>query len=194
MPSPPHSGHVETAMAIPNGVLCCRRTWPRPPHAPHRSGDVPGAHPVALHFGHGTPLRMVILTLLPRSTSSSVTVVRNRMSRPRRCCGAWKPPPKIDSNPPPRPNRSLKMSEKLPRAPWKMSSVLYWLSTPSWPYESYTARFFGSDRTAYASDTSLKCSAASSDLFRSGWNFSASLRYCDFTSAGVAPLPTPSTS
>ena len=44
------------------------------------------------------------------------------------------------------------------------------------PYLSYFALLSGSDKTSYASETSLNFSSASGSLFLSGWYFIANLR------------------
>ena len=68
-------------------------------------------------------------------------------------------------------------------------------STPAWPNWSYFARFSLSDRTSYASLTSLNlASAPLSPGFMSGWYCLASLRYAFFNSSSEAPLDTPKTS
>src|SRR5579875_1190912 len=137
-PCPLHVLQGCTVTKVENPLLREVLTCPCPLHTVHVRAVVPGVAPVPLQSPHGFSLGSSISSCLPVSTSSSAISVSYTRSAPR-----WPPYPKSNppkpNPPPPLPKRfwnidsnpDPKMSSKFTRDPWKMSSVLYLLSTPA---------------------------------------------------------------
>ncbi len=184
-PVPPQRLHVRRMEKNP----CCIVTCPRPLQAPHFSAWLPFFAPVPPQSPHPAVRGTTISFSVPKTASSNVTSRSYRRSAPRR--GRPPPPP-----PPPKipPKKSLMMSST--PMPWKSSNPPNpWPAGPACPKRSYCARLSESDRTEYASFSSLnRSSAEASEEFRSGWCSRASFRKAFLMSSGELSRETPSTS
>src|SRR5215475_909281 len=179
-----------------------RLTNPLPPQVGHTYGLVPGRAPDPWQVWHVPGPESFNGSITPRTASSKPSVTSASTSCPRVgptlrrrvVVPPVKSPPKMSPSPPPVP--ALPMPPvPLKRSP--TSNVPSPLGNPppanSVRASSYSLRRFSSERTSYASDTSLNLASASAlPGFLSGCSSRASLRYAFLMSAGDASLATPS--
>src|SRR3989338_1179863 len=173
-PRPRQRGHVRVVVKLPKNVFRDSRMFPFPLHELHVVRFVPFLAPVPSHAPHTLILAMSILRSVPNIASRNGSSISTEISRPLLPAAvplalppknspkisprsnSWSPkfaPPcakSEKSNPPPNPPRCLDCPPA--NAP---------------PYASYSARFFLSESTAYASLASLNF--FSSPPFLSGW-------------------------
>jgi len=160
-------------------------TWPRPLHAPHFSGRLPFRAPDPPQSTQAAIRGTTISFSVPKTASSNVIVRSYRRSAPLRALPPPPPPPKMP------PKKSLMMSST--PIPWKSSNPPKPRPAgPACPKRSYCVRLSGSDRTEYASFSSLNRSSAPESVeFLSGWDSRASLRKAFLISSGDASRETP---
>ena len=160
-------------------VCLLSRILPCPLHVSHDFISVPSFAPEPLHALHGLFFVSTTVRDTPNTDSSNESSISIETSRPR--CWRCRPPPKIS---PKLPKMSpISNSTCWPLKPLCACAKSCQLNPPApacappanaWPYASYSARFFSSPKTVYASLISLNF--ASSPVFLSGWYVLASDR------------------
>ena len=153
LPLPPHERHGED---IANGPWLFA-TDPRPPHALHIFGDVPGRAPEPVHDEHTASAVRCNDVVRPCAASSKERFNVDSISAPR--CG---PTPLAPPRRPRPPNICPRMSPKsAPPVSKPMPPPGKPADGPMRRTSSYSARFAASPTTSYAAEMSLNFSSAS---------------------------------
>src|SRR3989338_3344092 len=169
LPWPRHFLHVVVVENNPNGVLCVLVVAPLPLQSGHADMSSGSSAPEPWHFSHSSSLGMPTVLVAPNAASSSSISKSYLKSEPLCLLLALPPPPPkkfsnmLSKSKPMPPISDIKSEKSNPPKPppWNCAPA-----APNWPY---CCLFWSSPSTAAASLISLNFSAASGDLFKSGW-------------------------
>src|SRR5690606_11458716 len=157
VPTPWHSRHGSEKLNDP----WLRVTSPVPPQTGHVRGLVPGLAPLPRQVSHTPGARRVSGRVAPCTASAKSMVTSASTSRPRAAPVRWVPPrEKIELN---RSEKLVPLNRRSPAPPTRseMSNGAscaprrYAPEPNSARISSYSLRFFSSESTWYASETSL---------------------------------------
>ena len=199
-PRPPQRLHTRVLEMTPNGVRWLVLTLPRPLHSGQTCFFVLLSAPVPWHCGQASMCAKLMVFFTPWQASIKLIRTLLWISPPRLGAFAFAaallpPPPPKPPNPPKMLSKISPMSPKPPKSPAPPPAPAKFGSTPACPNWSYLARLSASDKTPYASLTSLNFASASlSPGWRSGWYFLAMVLKAFLISSSVAPFCNPSTS
>src|SRR3989344_6987846 len=168
-PWPLHFLHVAVVENSPKGVLWVLVEAPLPLHSSQVMMPDLLSAPVPSHFSHSS-MRGTLMVLAAPNAASSSSISKSYLKSEPLClllCLPWPPPKKFSnmlskSNQKP-PDSDMKSEKSNPPKPPP------WNCAPAAPNWSYCCLFWSSPSTAAASLISLNFSAASGDLFKSGW-------------------------
>src|SRR3989338_1342701 len=195
-PRPWQRGHGRVEVNVPKNELRDSCISPFPLQPEHVMSLEPFFAPEPSQVSHTLVLESSTRRSAPNIDSRKESSISIEMSRPRRVRAC--PPPNTSLNMSPRSNSTLPPCPPKPWKPWKLEKSQPeagppWAENPPpanvLPYVSYSARFFLSESTEYASLTSLNF--ASLPPFLSGCNLCANFLNADFISSSLAVLEIP---